>query len=148
MNQLSELYPPDILEHDKSPRHTNEVENPTHRGRLSNPLCGDRVHAELVVEDQKMSDICCKVRGCALSRASASMMGDKLKGRSVSEILQLIQQFEAWIDQTEDVSSDPFGEDFRSLGQVRAFPSRKGCVTLPWLCLRKILQEDTPADPT
>lgn len=114
------------------------MDAPTHRAKVSNPLCGDRVQIDLGVEDGLIQEVRFVGRGCALSRASASMMTELLTGRSVDEVPGLAAALEAWLE-GEESPPKPLAS-LEPLGAVRAFPSRKKCVTLPWEAMAKALR--------
>lgn len=138
MTDASELYQAQIIDHDENPRNEGRLEAPTHSAKVSNPLCGDRVQVDLEIDDGVIKKVSFKGRGCALSRASASMMTEILLGRRVDEVPGLSGEVSNWLATDEG----PPGElsDLEPLGAVRAFPSRIKCVTLAWEALEKALR--------
>ena len=130
MSELRELYQQVILDHNRKPRNFRRVSHPTQRAEGHNPLCGDHVSVELKVEDGTIRDIAFQGSGCAISKASASMMTGSLQGKTTAEAEALFQRFHRMV--TEE------GADTGALGKltifagVREFPSRIKCATLPW----------------
>ena len=140
MNSLEELYQELILEHNKYPRNFGVLENPTHKARGLNPLCGDEINLYLVVEDGKIKDIKFQGQGCAISKASASMMTEIIKGKTVEEALELYNKFHDMVtaDFTEEVNTDNLGA-IAVFSGVRAFPTRVKCASLAWHALEAAL---------
>ena len=91
--ELDNLYQDIILDHSKNPRNSGFLEGATHSARENNPLCGDRVSVYLTVRNAEITDLKFEARGCAISVASASMMGQMVKGKSITEAQQLFKQF-------------------------------------------------------
>ena len=88
--ELRELYQQVILDHNKSPRNFRQIENATQHAEGYNPLCGDHIDIYLLMEDGVVKDVSFKGEGCAISKASASLMTSILKGKSKEEILKII----------------------------------------------------------
>lgn len=86
---MDDLYRENILDHYKNPRNSGHLEHPTAQADGVNPLCGDELHVELMVEDGVVTDVRYHGRGCAISQAAASMLSDQIKGRPVSEVQAL-----------------------------------------------------------
>jgi len=107
MNSLEELYQELILEHNQYPRNFGALENPTHKARGLNPLCGDEINLYLIVEDGKIKDVKFQGQGCAISKASASMMTEIVKGKTVEEALDLYKKFHDMVtaDFTEEIDT-------------------------------------------
>ncbi|MGH7307700.1 MAG: Fe-S cluster assembly sulfur transfer protein SufU [Candidatus Rokuibacteriota bacterium] len=130
MSELRELYQQVILDHNRKPRNFRRVPQPTQRAEGHNPLCGDHVSVELRVEDGTIRDIAFQGSGCAISKASASMMTGSLQGQTPADAEALFERFRRMV--TED------GAEAEVLGKlvvfagVREFPSRIKCATLPW----------------
>jgi len=139
MADLRDLYQEVILDHDRAPRNFRTLAHPTRRAEGINPLCGDRVTVEIEVEDAVVRDIAFQGSGCAISKASASMMTASLKGKSLAEVEAAFERFHRMLT----ASAPP--ADVESLGKlaafagVREFPSRIKCATLPWHALRSAL---------
>ena len=138
MSSTDEMYQSVIIEHDRSPRNFRVLEHPSHHAEGSNPLCGDRVSVDLQVGvDGRISDIAFQGSGCAISRASASMMTTVLKGKTTAEAQELFDRFHALMT---GGATEP-----KELGKlvafqgVAAFPMRVKCATLPWHAMREAL---------
>ena len=132
--ELRELYQQVILDHNKSPRNFRKIENPTVALEGYNPLCGDNITIYLELDDNKIiRDISFQGSGCAISKASASLMTSMLKGKSVDEAKFLFEKFHhlvtAKID--EEVDLDQLGK-LAVFSGVREFPARVKCASLAW----------------
>ena len=132
-NELSELYQEVILDHNKNPRNFGQLECYNHYANGHNPLCGDRMELYLYIEDNIIKDIKFNGSGCAISKASASVMTIILKGKSIEEAKKLFNDFHT------AVTSDPNKlEEDLNLGKlnvfcgVREFPARVKCASLAW----------------
>lgn len=129
---VNELYQDLILDHSKNPRCHGCVLNPNAKACLYNPLCGDQIDLTLIVEDGVIKDIAFNGQGCSVSQASASMMSDICKGKSVTEVKELLALFSGMMKGEKD------GEDCEELGDavalegVRKFSARIKCAMLPW----------------
>ena len=137
LDDLRELYQEVILDHGKSPRNFRDVEDATSHAHGANPLCGDKLVVYLKVDTEKrIEDVSFVGNGCAISVASASMMTELVKGRTVDEAKAMCTRFHEMC--TGDNSSDDstlLGDDLEKLNVlsgVRAFPVRVKCATLPW----------------
>jgi nitrogen fixation NifU-like protein len=140
MSDLRELYQTTILDHNKQPRNFRVPEGANRRADGHNPLCGDRVSVHVRLEGDVVADVGFQGNGCAISTASASLMTQAVKGRSVAESQKLFDAFH------ELVTSDPQREPDPSavgklavLGGVREYPVRVKCATLAWHTLRAAL---------
>ena len=141
MSELRELYQQIILDHNKNPRNFGVLENANRHQEGYNPLCGDHLHVYLQVEDDLIRDIRFEGSGCAISRASASLMTSALKGKRLSEAEELFEQFHDLL--TSDSESRV---DRKKLGKlavfagVREFPMRVKCATLAWHTAKAALE--------
>jgi len=144
---LRELYQDVILDHSRHPRHFGPLANATNTAEGHNPLCGDRVKINLIVdENDRISDITFEGRGCAISQASASMMTDMVKGRTVAEARKLMGGF-LHLVKGEDAGALA-AEDRERLdvmAGVSAFPMRVKCATLAWHTMKSALEGGEPA---
>jgi nitrogen fixation NifU-like protein len=140
---LRELYQEVILDHSRHPRHFGSLVGATHQGEGYNPLCGDRVKIYLHVDGKgRIADVSFEGRGCAISQASASLMTDLIKGRSLEESEKLMSGF-LHLVRGED-GSELEGEDRERLdvmAGVSAFPMRIKCATLAWHTMKSALAE-------
>jgi nitrogen fixation NifU-like protein len=141
MSDLRELYQATILDHNKQPRNFRVPQGANREAAGHNPLCGDRVVVYLVLEEGVVKDVGFQGQGCAISTASASLMTQAVKGRSVPEVLKLFDAFH------ELLTSDPRREvDLEGVGKlavfagVREYPVRVKCATLAWHTLRAALE--------
>ena len=141
MSDLRELYQTTILDHNKQPRNFRVPERANRSASGHNPLCGDRVVVHLVLEDGVVKDVGFQGAGCAISTASASLMTQAVKGKSVYEVQKLFDAFH------ELLTSDPQREvDVEGVGKlavfagVREYPVRVKCATLAWHTLRAALE--------
>ena len=138
--EFDELYKQVILDHNKSPRNFGVLEQYSHHAEGHNPLCGDEVDITLDVQDGVIKDIKFSGSGCAISKASASIMTTLIKGKTVEEAKKLFKEFH------DIITKDPEAQiDFDESGKlvvfagVREFPSRVKCASLPWHTLMNAL---------
>ena len=129
-NDINELYQRLILEHNKTPRNFGQLPNPTRVGEGHNPACGDRFKVFVALENDVIRDISFHGAGCALSKASASLMTEAVKGKTVSEARQLAEAFHNAV-QTGAGEQARLG-DLSVFTVVRRFPMRAKCALLPW----------------
>jgi len=144
--ELRELYQSVILDHNKSPRNFREPEGSNRHAAGVNPLCGDQVTVYLKVDGDTVTDVGFQGVGCAISTASASLMTQRVKGRSIDEIDALFDGFHSLVTTTPGASADvgPEPDDLGKLhvfAGVREFPMRVKCATLAWHALREALHE-------
>ena len=138
MATMNELYQGIIIEHDRSPRNFRTLDAPTHAGEGRNPLCGDEVSLQLVVDAEGViTDVGFQGRGCAVSKASSSMMTAAIKGKTVAEATELFDQFHALLT-GKDADRSALGKlvAFEGLG---AYPMRVKCATMGWHVLKESL---------
>ena len=143
---LKELYQEIILDHGKNPRNLGKFENFNKDAKGHNPLCGDKVHLFLKLDENKnVNDISFEGEGCAISMASASIMTDLMKGNSEKEAKEIIDKFLDMIKEKDDINTNLLEEDEKtklmSLGGVKNYPMRVKCATLSWHALSSALDE-------
>lgn len=138
MSELADLYQEIILDHNKRPRNFREIPECTCAAEGNNPLCGDEVKVFVQVEDGKLADVAFQGQGCAISRASASMMTGQTKGRSEQEARGLAAQVRGMLLGAEGGPPRELG-DLAALSGVRKFPARIKCAILPWHTLEAAL---------
>ena len=143
---LKELYQEIILDHGKNPRNLGKFENFNKDAKGHNPLCGDKVHLFLKLDENKnVNDISFEGEGCAISMASASIMTDLMKGKSEKEAKEIIDKFLDMIKEKDDIHTNLLKEDEKtklmSLGGVKNYPMRVKCATLSWHALSSALDE-------
>ncbi len=139
---FDELYQEIILDHYRHPRGRGELEPPKITQEGFNPSCGDEVILDLRLEDGRISDIRFHGRGCSISQASASMMTEAVKGKTLAEAHALIQQVLAMVKGEAEGDPDALG-DIVALAGVRNFPVRVKCATLAWHTLEEALRSAT-----
>jgi nitrogen fixation NifU-like protein len=138
--ELKELYQQVILDHNKSPRNFRKIENATKHAEGYNPLCGDRIDIYLIVEGDIIKDISFKGEGCAISKASASLMTSTLKGIKISEAEKLFDKFHDLVTGKQENN-----QDNSELGKlvvfsgVQEFPVRVKCASLAWHTMKSAL---------
>ncbi|HWD49250.1 MAG TPA: SUF system NifU family Fe-S cluster assembly protein [Rhizomicrobium sp.] len=140
-DSLRELYQDVILDHSRHPRHFGPLSDATNSAEGHNPLCGDRVKINLIVDkNDKIADIKFEGRGCAISQASASLMTDMVMGRSLAEAETLMGGF---LHLVKGEATELAGEDRERLdvmAGVSAFPMRVKCATLAWHTFKSALE--------
>lgn len=137
---LDELYQEIILDHYRQPRGRGELEPPKITQEGFNPSCGDEVIIDLRVEDGRIADVRFHGQGCSISQASASMMTEAVKGKTLDEAYTLIRQATALVKGELDGDLDTLG-DIVALAGVRNFPVRVKCATLAWHTLEEALKQ-------
>lgn len=147
MNDLRELYQEVILDHGKNPRNLGTVPDAKHHADGHNPLCGDRIHISLKMEDGVVADVKFEGAGCAISMASTSVLTEVVLGKTPEEVKALFARFHDMVTAPidEDVDMDGLGK-LAVFGGVREFPVRIKCATLAWHTLTAALT-DSAADP-
>ena len=138
MSDLSELYQEVILDHNKRPRNFRAIESPTHRAEGYNPLCGDRLNLYVKVDGDIITDVAFQGTGCAISKASASLMTDAVKGHTVGEARELFERFHNVVTTPPDQPVEDLGK-LSVLAGVREFPVRVKCASLAWHTLKAAL---------
>jgi nitrogen fixation NifU-like protein len=136
--ELEDLYQEVILDHNRRPRNFRALQG----GRKAegyNPLCGDRLTVYLQVEDGVIKDVAFQGSGCAISKASASLMTDMVKGKTVAEADALFDRFHRMITGSADEPVTDLGK-LAVLGGVRQFPVRVKCASLAWHTLRAAVE--------
>jgi len=134
---LKELYQEIILDHGKNPRNLRKAENFNKDAKGHNPLCGDKVHIFLKLdENRKIQDISFEGSGCAISMASASIMTELLNGKKENQINEIVKDFLEMIKKKENLDSNDLNDDEKTklmcLSGVKQYPMRVKCATLAW----------------
>jgi len=144
MSELSELYQAVILDHNKKPRNFHKLENANHSAEGFNPLCGDQLKVYLHVEDDQVKEVSFEGSGCAISKASASMMTQAVKGKTKAEAETLFNEFHrmATGELDEESEANHLGK-LTIFAGVRDFPARVKCATLSWHTMHAALNEQT-----
>ncbi len=141
MSELNELYQETILEHNKNPRNFREIEGADKTALGNNPLCGDALEVYVKMEGDRVADVAFRGSGCAISKASASMMTEAAKGKSREEVEALFDEFHRMVTGDLDVETDEnhLGK-LRIFAGVLEFPARVKCASLSWHTLSAALE--------
>ena len=144
---LKQLYQDIILEHGKSPRNLGKCEGYSHTAKGYNPLCGDKVHVYLKLDTgKKVENLTFEGDGCAISLASASIMTELVKGKSIEETKEIMDAFLDMVKNTSEIQSNYLDKDQKtklmSLSGVKQYPMRVKCATLSWHTLVSAMDND------
>lgn len=139
---LRELYQEIIMDHNRNPRNHHEMPEATAQAQGANPLCGDKLIVYLRLEQERLKDISFVGCGCAISQASASLMTEALRGKTVQEAEQLYEHFHSMLTQDDDERL-PALDKLTALAGVRAYPVRVKCATLAWHTFDAALHKST-----
>jgi len=143
MSELNDLYQEVILDHNKNPRNFRDIEDADKTADGRNPLCGDALRVYVKMENDVVSDVAFKGSGCAISKASASMMTQAVKGKNREEAEQLFDEFHRMVTGELDIETDD-----NNLGKLRVFagvlefPARVKCASLSWHTLNAALHDE------
>ncbi len=141
MSELSDLYQEVILDHNRRPRNFRAIDAPSSKQEGYNPLCGDRLTLYMSVDNGVIKDVSFQGSGCAISKASASIMTETLKGKTVGEARQIFDRFHAMITSDPSVPADDMGK-LSALAGVREFPTRVKCASLAWHTMKAAVAHD------
>jgi nitrogen fixation NifU-like protein len=148
MSELEELYQDMIMEHNRKPRNFRLLDGADRSAEGFNPFCGDTITIYLALDGDQVADVGFQGSGCAISRASASMLTESVKGKSLAEAEKIFDAFHemltrAPVDEAEhEHDDDDLLGDLEMLSGVSAFPTRVKCATLSWNTLKAALQGD------
>jgi nitrogen fixation NifU-like protein len=140
--EIADLYQEVIVDHSRRPRNSKRLETATHEAEGFNPLCGDKVKVYINIDKDIIRDIAFEGEGCAISKASASLMTESIKGKSRADVERLFSRF-------RDLATGASGTDTSGLGKLavfsglRGFPTRVKCATLAWHTLRAALEQNS-----
>lgn len=141
MSELSDLYQEVILEHNKNPRNFREIEGADREADGKNPLCGDALRVYVALDGDTITDVAFKGSGCAISKASASMMTQAVKGKTKEDAEEIFEEFHRMVTGGLDIETDD-----NNLGKLKIFagvlefPARVKCASLSWHTLHAALQ--------
>jgi nitrogen fixation NifU-like protein len=138
LSDLVELYQEIILDHNRRPRNRGRLENATSHAEGYNPLCGDMVALTLLTENGRIREIAFDGQGCAISTASASLMTEAVKGKTIEEAESIFREFQQMVTEREPADHESLGE-LEALAGVREYPVRIKCAVLPWHALHAAL---------
>jgi nitrogen fixation NifU-like protein len=141
MSELTDLYQEVILDHNRRPRNFRTIASPSHHAEGYNPLCGDRLNLYVQVNGDTITDVAFEGSGCAISKASASLMTDALKGKTVAEANSLFERFHRVVTTPPDQPVEDLGK-LSVLAGVREFPVRVKCASLAWHTLKAALERE------
>ena len=146
MQELRELYQSMILDHNKKPRNFARPAGANHEAHGHNPLCGDKLEVFAELDQGVLRDVGFQGSGCAISRASASLMTEAVKGKTLAEVERLFENFHRVVtsDARAPVDVSALGK-LEVLAGVREFPMRVKCATLAWHTLRAALHGEESA---
>ena len=135
MSDLNDLYQEVILDHNRRPRNFHALADADHSAEGYNPLCGDRLTLYIKVDNGVVTDVGFEGGGCAISKASASLMTDAIKGKSVAEAQELFDRFHRMVTTPPEEAVEDLGK-LSALAGVREFPVRVKCASLAWHTLK------------
>jgi nitrogen fixation NifU-like protein len=142
-DRLKALYKTEILRHSKNPFNEGEMEDASVRLEAYNPMCGDKYNLYLKVSGESITEVSFKGYGCAISKASTSVLLESIVGKTINEIPALIDLFQKMID--EENKSEPEEltdrEDLLAFAAAREFPERKTCAGLSWDALNDWIRD-------
>ena len=145
MSDLRELYQEVILDHNKRPRNFRVIDNATRTARGHNPLCGDRLTLYVTLDGDRIADASFEGSGCAISKASASLMTEAVKGKTLNEADALFERFHALVTAPSDApaSAEGLGK-LAVFAGVREYPARVKCASLAWHTLKSAVAAAEP----
>ena len=144
MSELNDLYQEVILDHNRRPHNFRVIDDASAKQEGYNPLCGDRLTLYLTLDGDVIKDVAFQGTGCAISKASASLMTDALKGKKIADARELFKQFH------DMITSEP-GTPVAELGKlsvfagVRDFPTRIKCASLAWHTMKAAVAHENDA---
>ena len=141
MSELTDLYQEVILDHNRRPRNFRTIEAPSHHAEGYNPLCGDRLNLYVQVSGDTITDVAFEGSGCAISKASASLMTEAIKGHTVAEAEALFERFHTLVTTPPDapVSLEGLGK-LAVFAGVREYPARVKCASLAWHTMKNAVE--------
>lgn len=141
---LEALYQETILEHNRRPRNFRELLNATGHSEGTNPLCGDHIHVWARLDGDRIAEVTFQGQGCAISKASASLMTAAIAGKTRAEAEQIFERFHAMVTGKEP--GDASLGSLRALGGVSKFPIRVKCATLAWHAMKAAVEGTNDAN--
>jgi nitrogen fixation NifU-like protein len=144
MSELNDLYQEVILDHNRRPHNFRVIDPASAKQEGYNPLCGDRLTLYLTLDGDVIKDVAFQGTGCAISKASASLMTDALKGKTVHEARELFEQFHDMITSTPGTPVEDLGK-LSVFAGVREFPTRIKCASLAWHTMKAAVAHDSDA---
>jgi nitrogen fixation NifU-like protein len=144
MSELTDLYQEVILDHNRRPHNFRVIGDANARQEGYNPLCGDRLTLYLTLEGDLIKDVAFQGSGCAISKASASLMTDALKGKTVGEARHMFDEFHAMITSDPGIPAPDLGK-LSVFAGVREFPTRIKCASLAWHTMKAAVAHEGEA---
>ena len=141
MSELTDLYQEVILDHNRRPHNYRVIDPASAKQEGYNPLCGDRLTLYLTLDGDVIRDAAFQGSGCAISKASASLMTDVLKGKTVAEARDLFEQFHGMVTSSPDAPAPDLGK-LSVLAGVREFPTRVKCASLAWHTMKAAIAHE------
>ncbi len=139
---LHQLYQDILMDHARRPRNAGRLEQPDLHASAVNPLCGDELSVDVMLDGETIREVRFRVRGCAIATASASMLSEQLKGLRLAEVARMERSFQDALAEKQAVLPEELGP-LEPLLSVRDYPHRQSCARLPWDALRA-LEKPTP----
>ena len=141
MADLNDLYQEVILDHNRRPRNFRALAGATHSAEGFNPLCGDRLTLYVQIDGDRISDVSFEGSGCAISKASASLMTEAVKGKTLAGARALFEPFHRMVTDAPEQDVEDLGK-LCALAGVREFPVRVKCASLAWHTLNAALSRE------
>lgn len=138
MNDIQSLYQQVILDHNKNPRNYGGIVCPTHTAEGHNPLCGDNIHIDVLMDGDIVDEVKFSGSGCAIAKSSASLMTTIVKGMSREEVERLFREFHSLVTEDGENNEEMLGK-LTVFSGVRDFPTRVKCASLAWHTLHAAL---------
>ena len=129
-----------LLDHVKNPKNKKELDNPDLSGHSNNPVCGDVVKVDLQIENDTVVDVAVNGQGCAVSQASMSIFGEEIKGSSIKDVKEKIDQFKSLLGTKEVEEITILSEEAKVLKFLEGNPSKIRCALLSWSAIEEVLQ--------
>lgn len=143
MSAISDLYQEIIIDHARSPKNFGGLDVKNHSAHGNNPLCGDTLDVDLLINNESVEQVSFRGDGCAISKASASLMTESIKGRSLSDITILFESFHGML--VNDQVPDARLKKLLVFEGVKQFPMRVKCATLCWHTLMAAIKQQHQA---
>lgn len=143
MSSLGELYQSLILDHNRAPRNFRAMPDADRKAEGYNPLCGDQLSVWLKFDGDRIADVSFQGNGCAISRASASLMTTEVKGKTRAEAARMFEGFHRMITEGGARAAEPLPPKLGAFAGVAEFPARVKCAALAWHALRQALDDET-----
>ena len=140
MSELTDLYQEVILDHNRRPRNFRAIDAASRKQEGYNPLCGDRLTVYVTLDGDRIGDLAFQGSGCAISKASASLMTEALKGKTIDEARALFERFHEMVTSSPDTDAPDLGK-LSVLSGVREFPTRIKCASLAWHALKAAVSD-------